>query len=48
LTADAMNAMNTFEAPQTVKPERLSGASIENDIVNVTLPAKSVVVLAVK
>ena len=48
LTADAMNAMNTFESPESVMPKRLSGAGIENDIVNVTLPAKSVVVLTIK
>lgn len=45
LTADAMNARNTFAAPATVKPALFTGAKIESGKLSVTLPAKSVVVL---
>ncbi|HYC70921.1 MAG TPA: alpha-N-arabinofuranosidase [Opitutaceae bacterium] len=45
LTADAMNAHNTFAAPQTVKPVPFSGAKLAGDRLTLTLPAKSVVVL---
>jgi alpha-N-arabinofuranosidase len=45
LTADAMNARNTFEAPQAVKPAAFAGAKVAGDTLTVSLPAKSVVVL---
>jgi alpha-N-arabinofuranosidase len=45
LTAPAMNARNTFEAPDVVKPQPFTGASLANATLTVTLPAKSVVVL---
>jgi len=48
LTADKMNAMNSFARPEAVKPTAFSGADIADDMVNATIPAKSVVVLAVK
>jgi len=48
LTADAMNARNTFEAPQAVKPAPFAGASLATDTLTVKLPAKSVVVLELK
>lgn len=48
LTADAMNARNTFEAPDVVKPAAFSGAKLEGDSLTVALPAKSVVVLELK
>lgn len=45
LTAGAMNAHNTFDAPATVAPTPFNGAKLEGDTLTVTLPAKSVVVL---
>ncbi len=46
LTADAMNAHNTFDAPETVKPVPFHGATLENGFLTIQLPAKSVVSLA--
>jgi len=48
LTAAAMNAHNTFAAPDTVKPAAFGGATIRGDTLEVALPAKSVVVLTLK
>jgi alpha-N-arabinofuranosidase len=48
LTATAMNAHNTFEAPNTVQPVAFDGASLKGDTLEVKLPAKSVVVLALQ
>ncbi len=48
LTAQAVNAINTFEKPETVKPSRFEGARIDGDLISVSLPAKSVVVLAMR
>ena len=48
LTAAAMNAHNTFAAPDTVKPTAFSGASLERGSLAVTLPAKAVVILTLK
>lgn len=48
LTADAMNAHNSFGAPQTVKPGVFSGAKLAGETLSVALPAKSVVVLELK
>jgi alpha-N-arabinofuranosidase len=45
LTATAMNAHNTFAAPDVVKPAPFQGATLTGDQLTVTLPAKSVVVL---
>ncbi|HUG11012.1 MAG TPA: alpha-L-arabinofuranosidase C-terminal domain-containing protein, partial [Opitutaceae bacterium] len=45
LNSTAMNAHNTFDAPETVKPARFDGATIEGSKLTVDLPAKSVVVL---
>ncbi|MGF7147488.1 alpha-N-arabinofuranosidase [Sphingomonas zeicaulis] len=45
LTANAMNALNSFDAPDTVKPVPFSGARIDGGVLSVTLPAKSVVML---
>jgi alpha-N-arabinofuranosidase len=43
-----MNAHNTFAAPDTVKPAAFTGATLAADTLTVTLPAKSVVVLALE
>lgn len=45
LTASAMDARNTFEAPDAVHPTAFSGASLKGATLSLTLPAKSVVVL---
>jgi alpha-N-arabinofuranosidase len=45
LTASEMNAHNTFEIPNAVKPEPFGNAILENGELRVTLPPKSVVVL---
>ena len=46
LTAPAMNAHNTFAAPNAVQPTAFDGASLKGGTLEVKLPAKSVVVLA--
>jgi alpha-N-arabinofuranosidase len=48
LTASAMIAHNTLEAPNAVQPEAFAGATIKGDSLEVKLPAKAVVVLALK
>ena len=48
LTAGAMNALNTFEKPDTVTPEAFGGAKLKGDRLDVNLPAKSVVVLTLQ
>jgi alpha-L-arabinofuranosidase len=48
LTATEMTAHNTFEAPDAVRPAAFDGASVRGDTLEVRLPAKSVVVLALK
>ena len=48
LTAAAMNAHNTFAAPEAVKPAAFTGAKLAGESLSVTLPAKSVVVLELR
>jgi alpha-N-arabinofuranosidase len=48
LTATAMDAHNTFEAPNAVQPATFSGAAVKGDTLEMKLPAKSVVVMALK
>jgi len=48
LTADVMNAHNTFDNPEVVKPVVFDAVSLEGDTLTVTLPAKSVVVLEIE
>ncbi len=48
LTADAMDAHNSFERPDTLVPAAFDGARITGGTLSVTLPAKSVVVLALR
>ena len=45
LTAAAMTAHNTFDAPDAVHPVAFEGARLAGDTLSVTLPAKSVVML---
>jgi alpha-N-arabinofuranosidase len=48
LTAPAIDAHNTFDAPDTVKPIAFGGASVAGGSLTVTLPAKAVVILTLK
>lgn len=45
LTATAMDARNSFEAPNALAPVPFTGAQVNGDAVRLTLPPKSVVVL---
>jgi alpha-N-arabinofuranosidase len=45
LTAGAMNAYNSFEKPETVKPSVFSGFKLADGVLTITMPSKSVVVL---
>jgi alpha-N-arabinofuranosidase len=48
LTAPAMNAMNTFDHPETVKPVPFSAFKVQGSQLMLNIPAKSVVVLELK
>jgi alpha-N-arabinofuranosidase len=48
LTAPQMTALNSFDAPEAVTPRAFDGATIAGDVLNVTLPAKSVVMLELR
>ncbi len=45
LTADTLNARNTFKAPSSVVPTAFTGATIDGNTLTIELPAKSVVML---
>ena len=48
LTASAMTALNSFDAPDTVRPAPFAGARIAGGALSVTLPPKSVVMLTLR
>ena len=48
LTSTAINAMNTFDSPNTVKPARFSAYRLAGSQLNLSIPSKSVVVLELK
>jgi len=48
LTAAAMNAHNTFDHPNAVKPAAFSDFAVKGDRLELALPAKSVVVLEIQ
>jgi len=48
LTAQKMNAHNTFDNPDAVKPAVLEDVSIDNNLISAKIPSKSVVVLAIQ
>ena len=48
LTAQAMNAVNTFERPEAVKPVAFTNFKTEGGAITLTLPSKSVVVLELR
>jgi alpha-N-arabinofuranosidase len=43
-----MNSMNTFENPGAVKPAAFSGARIQGDQIQLSLPPRSVVVVEIE
>ena len=45
LTADAINAHNTFERPDVVRPVPFEGAGLDGDMLSARLPPKSVLML---
>jgi alpha-L-arabinofuranosidase len=47
LTAKEMNAYNNFDMAETVKPVSFNGAKLNNGVLTVTMPSKSVVVLEI-
>jgi alpha-N-arabinofuranosidase len=48
LTANAMNAHNTFDHPETVKPAALQGLKAEDGRITIPMPARSVVVVTIE
>lgn len=48
LTAESMNAHNTFEQPDVIKPKQFTEMTISNRKLSVQLPAKSVVTLVIE
>jgi alpha-N-arabinofuranosidase len=48
LTASEMNAHNTFEKPDAVRPADFDGALLSGGGLMIQLPAKSVVVLTIR
>lgn len=48
LTAPAVNALNTFDLPNNVKPTPFSGYKLAGSQLSVTIPSKSVVVLELR
>ena len=48
LTASEMNSFNSFEKPDVVKPASFSGFKMNNNVLTVTMPAKSVVAIELK
>jgi alpha-N-arabinofuranosidase len=45
LTAAAMNAMNTFDRPEAVRPARFGGYKLQGSQLTLSIPPKSVVML---
>jgi alpha-L-arabinofuranosidase len=48
LTADTMNAHNTFEQPDVVKPTEFTSVTVENNKLTINLPAMSVVTIVLE
>jgi len=48
LTADAMTAHNTFDKPEVVRPAAFDNFELKGNILTVTLPSKSVVLLGIE
>ena len=47
LTAPAINSCNTFDEPGTVEPKAVPGLGVEENLIQVTLPPRSVTVLEI-
>jgi alpha-N-arabinofuranosidase len=47
LTADAIDAHNTFDEPEAVQPVAFNGASLDEEQLTIQMPAKSVVTLTI-
>lgn len=45
LTADAIDAHNTFDSPDTVRPEPFTAMRLQDGTLSMTLPAKSIVMM---
>jgi len=48
LTASMINAMNTFDNPNTIKPAAFSSYKLQGSQLTLNIPAKSVVVLELR
>ncbi len=48
LTAQAMNTINTFDKPDTVKPVPLAAVQVQGDLAKLTVPSKSVAVFEIQ
>lgn len=48
LTSEDMDARNTFEAPNTVEPTVFKGFTVDGHNLHITLPSKSVTLLAIE
>lgn len=48
LASSRMNAMNSVEAPDAIKPVRFSDFRLRGSDLTITVPAKSVVILALR
>jgi alpha-N-arabinofuranosidase len=48
LTANSLDAHNTFDKPDVVKPADFSGAKLDGDKLSAEIPPHSVVVLTLK
>ncbi|WP_088103246.1 alpha-N-arabinofuranosidase [Halalkalibacter urbisdiaboli] len=48
LTASTIDAHNTFENPENIKPEAFNGFTLDGDTLSISLPPMAVVVLAIK
>jgi alpha-L-arabinofuranosidase len=48
LTAPAVNAMNTFDSPNAIKPAPFNGYKLEGSQLSLRIPSKSVVVLELR
>jgi alpha-N-arabinofuranosidase len=48
LTADDLDAHNTFDNPERVKPAPFDGASLDDGALTATIPPRSVVILSLK
>jgi alpha-N-arabinofuranosidase len=48
LTADQLDAHNTFDAPNAVKPTKFDGAKLDGDTLTAEIPPHSVVMLTLK